>query len=169
MLCSLTPVARITGRDTEIWLTLCVIQPCMHAAFNLMRRRILREHAGLNLSRMVGDVHPTILRRLPASPKDQDVPSPLPLNWPLSSWTTEQLVAALSPERYLMKTFYLTGWPSCRQLGNHWQDFDAMTSGIVRDVAVTVITVIPCWIIKVGILAVVLGGLPTHQPHHSQL
>jgi len=32
---------------------------------------------------------------------------------------------------------------------------DAMTSGIVRDVAVTVITVIPCWIIKVGILAVV--------------
>jgi len=29
---------RLTCCDTEIWLTLRVIQPCMHESFNLMRR-----------------------------------------------------------------------------------------------------------------------------------
>jgi len=46
MLCSLPPetaiqyLARLTRCDTEIWLTLRVIQPCVHVGFNLTRRRI---------------------------------------------------------------------------------------------------------------------------------
>jgi len=34
------PIPTLTRCDTEIWLTLHVIQPCMHVGFNPMRRHI---------------------------------------------------------------------------------------------------------------------------------